>query len=258
MRSSSSWSAASATGRPIRPRVAVDVEHDLLDPARTPAGDVDVLDLDVALRQPRDGLGDVAPERRLALDASAHGVMDLGHARERPDERVDLSAHQARRRTASTGDARAGAGRGRAATPAPRRALARTARAKAFHGSAQWPHEPDRFTDASPVRCAAGGRPSAREAVASAALFPVLERPPCVLRRARRSPSASSSPMPRSSPSCRWSAASTTTRSATPRRTSAMRSSSRSAWARCSWRRRRLAGVVATGGPPRPPGEAAA
>ena len=95
MRSSSSWSDASATGRPIRPRVAVDVEHDLLDPARARAGDVDVLDLDVALRQPRDGLGDVAPERRLALDASAHRVMDLGHAGERADERVDLSAQQA-------------------------------------------------------------------------------------------------------------------------------------------------------------------
>ena len=75
--------------------VAVEVQDDLFDPARIRDEEVDVLDVDIACRQPRGHLGDEAPERAFALDPPAYRVMHLGHARERLDERVDLPGHQA-------------------------------------------------------------------------------------------------------------------------------------------------------------------
>src|SRR5215207_6262309 len=75
--------------------VAVEVEDDLFDPARLRDEEVDVLDLDVAFRQPGGHIGDEAPKRGFALDAPAYRVMHLWHAREGLEERVDLSGHQA-------------------------------------------------------------------------------------------------------------------------------------------------------------------
>src|SRR4051812_38069067 len=75
--------------------VDVEVKDDLFYPARLDEEEVDVLDLDVASRQPGGRIGDEAPNRCLALDPPADRVMHLRHARERLDERVDLSGHQA-------------------------------------------------------------------------------------------------------------------------------------------------------------------
>jgi hypothetical protein len=77
------------------PAVAVEVQDDLFDPAGIGDAEVDVLDVDVARRQPRGHVGDEAPERALAPDPPADRMMHLGQARERFDERVDLPGHQA-------------------------------------------------------------------------------------------------------------------------------------------------------------------
>src|SRR5215213_8508550 len=45
--------------------------------------------------QPGGRIGDEAPKRAFALDAPAYRVMHLWHTRERLEERVDLSGHQA-------------------------------------------------------------------------------------------------------------------------------------------------------------------
>ena len=76
------------------PAVGVDVDDDLLEPARMRDQEVDVLDVDVALRHPGPGVGGIAPERGLAPDPPAHRMVHLGHAGERLDERVDLTGHQ--------------------------------------------------------------------------------------------------------------------------------------------------------------------
>lgn len=51
---------------------------------------LDVLDRDVALQEPRARLGDKRPKRLRALDASAYGVVKLGLAGERLDQRIGL------------------------------------------------------------------------------------------------------------------------------------------------------------------------
>jgi hypothetical protein len=75
--------------------VAVEVEDDLLDAAPMRDEEVDVLDVDVPRVEPGGHVVHEPAERALAPDPPADGVMDLGHARERLDERVDLPGHQA-------------------------------------------------------------------------------------------------------------------------------------------------------------------
>src|SRR5215216_181613 len=87
--------AGERKGKTDASAVAVEVEHDLFDPARIRDEEVDVLDIDIAFRQPGGRIGDEAPKRAFALDAPAYRVMHLWHTRERLEERVDLSGHQA-------------------------------------------------------------------------------------------------------------------------------------------------------------------
>ena len=87
--------AGERKGKTDASAVAVEVEHDLFDPARLRDEEVDVLDLDAAFRQPGRRIRHKAPKRGFALDAPAHRVMHLWHAHERLEERVDLSRHQA-------------------------------------------------------------------------------------------------------------------------------------------------------------------
>ncbi len=64
------------------PGLTVEVENHLLETARHGNDALDVLDLDVALAEPRVGFDDVGLERPSPPDASAHGVVNLGLAGE--------------------------------------------------------------------------------------------------------------------------------------------------------------------------------
>jgi hypothetical protein len=82
-------------GKLDAPIVAVDVEDDLLDAAARRDDEIDVLDRDVALRDPGVGVGHEPAERVGAPDATAYRVVQLGFAGERRDERVGLPGDQA-------------------------------------------------------------------------------------------------------------------------------------------------------------------
>jgi hypothetical protein len=55
---------------------------------------LDILDRDVAPSYPRVHLGDERFERSRALDACAHGVVQLGLGGKRLDQRIRLPGHQ--------------------------------------------------------------------------------------------------------------------------------------------------------------------
>jgi hypothetical protein len=82
-------------GKLHAPIVAVDVKDDLLDAAARRDDEIDVLDRDVALRDPGVGVRHEPAERVGALDAPAYRMMHLGLADERLDERVGLPGDQA-------------------------------------------------------------------------------------------------------------------------------------------------------------------
>ena len=95
MRSSLVVVGGERQGKADAPAVAVEVQDDLLDPARIGDEEVDVLDLGLAFRQPRVMSVTKCRNAPSPLIAPAYRVMHLGHARERLDERVDLPGHQA-------------------------------------------------------------------------------------------------------------------------------------------------------------------
>src|SRR5205085_18069 len=71
--------------------LAVEMKNYLREPA-LPRDDVlDVLDRDVALVKPRVRFCDVCLERPRATDASAYGMVQLGLACKRPNQRIELS-----------------------------------------------------------------------------------------------------------------------------------------------------------------------
>ena len=75
--------------------LAVDVQDHLLEAALREHDVADVLDRDVALLEPRSHSRDERLERRHALDASAHRVVDQRLAGERLDQRIRLPRQQA-------------------------------------------------------------------------------------------------------------------------------------------------------------------
>src|SRR5262249_22106317 len=72
---------------------AVELQHHLLEPALALDDQLDLLDDEVPLREVLAEVGHVCPERLLALDAPADGVVQLRLPRERPDERIGI-AHE--------------------------------------------------------------------------------------------------------------------------------------------------------------------
>ena len=77
------------------PGLAVEMENHLLEAARLGDDVLDVLDRDVALREPRVRFADERLERPRALDPSSYRVVQLGLAGERLDQRVGLPGHKA-------------------------------------------------------------------------------------------------------------------------------------------------------------------
>jgi hypothetical protein len=76
---------------------AVEVKDDLFDHARIRDEDVDVLDVDIACRQPGGHVGDEAPERAFALDPPAYRG-DAPRARPRTTRRARRSPRSPGRR----------------------------------------------------------------------------------------------------------------------------------------------------------------
>ena len=88
------WSATTATGRSTGPVWVPEVKHHLLEPVLVEDDVAEVLDRDVVARQPRTRVGHEGRERRDTPDPPAHGVVQLGFAGERLDQRIEPTGQQ--------------------------------------------------------------------------------------------------------------------------------------------------------------------
>jgi hypothetical protein len=77
-----------------RSGLTVEVENHLPKAAWLGDDTLDVLDRGVALPEPRLRFGDVRLERPRAPDAPAYGMVQLGLAGKRPDQRIELPGQQ--------------------------------------------------------------------------------------------------------------------------------------------------------------------